>query len=62
MKESMAGDLASALAGAKLLQYEHALRELGCVDAGDLADVEEEDLLEMGMKKIEAKRLMRLVQ
>jgi hypothetical protein len=59
---SMADDLASALQGAKLSQYEHALRELGCADAADLAEVDEAELLELGMKKIEVKRLMRLLQ
>lgn len=56
----MAGDLSSALQGAKLSQYEHALRELGCALASDLAELEEVDLLEIGMKKIEVKRLKRL--
>ena len=52
--------LAFALEAAKLSQYEDALRELGCVEAADLAEVQEEELLELGMKRIEAKRLLRL--
>lgn len=51
-----ATDLAAALKGAHLLQYEDALRELGCVDAADLVEVDEQDLLELGMKKIEVTR------
>jgi hypothetical protein len=45
-----------------LSQYEEALRELGCADAADLAEVEEAELLELGMKRIEVKRLLRHVQ
>jgi hypothetical protein len=59
---SMASDLTSALEGAQLSQFEDALRELGCTEATDLAEVQEEELVAMGMKKIEAKRLMRLAQ
>ena len=33
-------------------QYEEALRQLGVVNAADLVDVEEQDLIEIGMKKV----------
>lgn len=45
-----ANNHASALEGAKLSQYEDTLRELGCVEAADLADSEEQDLAEIGMQ------------
>ena len=53
-------DLSAALASARLSQYEAALRELGCKVTEDLAELEEQDLMEIGMKKIEAKRLQRM--
>ena len=56
---SMARDLAEVLSAAKLSQYEHALRELGCALPTDLGHMEETDLIEMGMKKMEVKRLFR---
>ena len=59
---SIAGDLSSSLQAARLSQYEHDLRELGCEFATDLVDVTDDDLLVIGMKDIEAKRLRRLVQ
>ena len=53
--------LKSALEAARLSQYEEALRQLGVVTAADLVDVEEQDLIEIGMmKKVEARRLVRL--
>ena len=54
---SMAQDLTEVLSAAKLSQYEHALRELGCALPADLGHMEEADL--MGMKKMEVKRLFR---
>ena len=58
---SAEGDsLKSALETARLSQYEDALRQLGVVTAADLVDVEEQDLIEIGMKKVEARRLVRL--
>ena len=39
-----------------------ALRELGCVDVVDLTEVEEVELLKLGMKRNEVKRLLRHVQ
>jgi hypothetical protein len=59
---SKASDLTSALEGAQLSQFEDALRELGCTETSDLAEVQEEELVALGMKKIEVKRLMRLAQ
>ena len=53
-------DLSAALASARLSEYEAALREFGCTAVEDLADLEERDLLEIGMKRIEVKRLQRI--
>ena len=53
-------DLSAALKQAKLQQYEAALRELGCAMASDLGDLEESDMVEIGMKKYEIKRLQRV--
>lgn len=53
-------DLSEALSAAKLSHYEDALRALGCAMASDLRDLDESDLMEIGMKKIEVKRLQRL--
>ena len=53
--------LTEALATARLTQYEDALRELGCEIVQDLADVQEQDLMEIGLKKIEIVRLRRLM-
>ena len=53
--------LGPALAQVNLAQFEHALRNLGVSTCADLADIEESDCIEMGMKKLEVKRLMRLV-
>lgn len=52
--------LSEVLSAAKLSQYEEALREVGCALPEDLAALEEADLCEMGMKKIEVKRLQRV--
>ena len=52
--------LAAALESARLAKYENGLRELGCEIIADLADVEDQDLMELGMKKIEVTRLRRL--
>jgi hypothetical protein len=53
-------DLTSALAGANLSQYEDALRQYGVNSVEDVQDLQEADCIELGMKKLEAKRLMRL--
>ena len=55
-------DLSAALVSARLSEYEAALREFGCANVEDLADLEERDLLEIGMKKIEVKRLQKIAQ
>ena len=47
------------LSAAHLSQYEEGLREMGCVLPDDLRELEEADLMELGMKKIEIKRLLR---
>ena len=54
--------LSEVLAHHKLSHHEAALRELGCALPADLKDVEEPDLMEMGMKPIEAKRLVRIAK
>jgi hypothetical protein len=55
-----ATSLTDFLAEARLEQYETALRDLGCAQVADLQDLEEADCMEMGMKKIEVKRLRRI--
>jgi hypothetical protein len=52
--------LSATLADGQLAQYETALRELGAAFASDLAHLEERDLVEIGMRKLEITRLMRL--
>ena len=54
--------LAATLAELRLGQYEDALRGLGVEVAADLQDLEEADCIELGMKKIEIKRLKRSAQ
>ena len=48
----LAEDLSVALQSAQLSQYETALRELGCTVPADLADLEDEDLMEMDFGSI----------
>ena len=60
LTELQADDLSTALKGAYLATYEHALRDLGCVELEDLSSLDDEDLMEIGMKKIEIKRLRRM--
>ena len=55
-------DLAAILQEANLSQYETALRELGASFGTDLAELEEDDLVEIGMKKLEVTRLLRIAQ
>ena len=55
-------DLAVVLQEASLSQYETALRELGAAFGADLVGLEEDDLVEIGMKKLEVKRLLRIAQ
>ena len=52
--------LAVVLQEANLSQYESALRDLGAAFGNDLAGLEEEDLVEIGMKKLEVARLRRI--
>ena len=59
--ETVATNLSVLLSASRLLHYEDALRELGCTHPEDLHDLEEADLVEVGMKKIEMKRLQRAV-
>jgi hypothetical protein len=54
--------LAATLAELHLGQYEDALRGLGVAEVADLQDLEEADCMELGMKKIEIKRLKRSAQ
>ena len=55
-------DLSEVLAASKLSQYEDALRALGCALPEDLCCLEEADLVEIGMKKIEVLRLQRVAK
>ena len=55
---TMATNLSEVLSASRLLHYEDALRELGCTQSEVLLRfLEEADLVEIGMKKIEIKRL-----
>ena len=54
--------LSTFLAEANLAQYEEALREAGAAFVSDLGDLTQEDLLEIGMKKLEVVRLLRVTQ
>ena len=54
--------LTHVLAGGNLSHHEAALRELGCAEPADLKDLEEADLMELGMKPIELKRLVRIAK
>ena len=60
-RQTMPSSLPEALSELGLLQYEEALRELGCADTYHLCDLEEADMVEIGMKKLEVKRLLRMV-
>lgn len=53
--------LTEALKAARLDQYEEALRGMGCTEKADINDLDEQDLVELGMGRIEIKRLQRLV-
>ena len=54
-----AGALGAFLFTASLEQFTEALCGLGCVSSSDIELVEDDDLREMGMKKMEIKRLRR---
>ena len=54
-----ARSLSAFLAGAKLLVHEAVLRLGGYEEVADLAEAEDDDLVEMGLKKPEVKRLRR---
>eukprot|EP01047_Picozoa_sp_COSAG01_P033046 COSAG01_NODE_2415_length_7736_cov_42.301034_6_plen_1217_part_00 len=47
---------------ARLAQYTEALRELGCVMPEDLEDLQEAEMIGLGMKKIEIRRLLRALR
>ena len=47
------------LHAASLAQYTEALRGLGCVVPEDLSELQEADMMELGMKRLEVKRLLR---
>jgi len=51
--------LAKSLAEAKLDKYEAALQGLGVSTVADLSEVEESDLMELGMTKFEMRRFMK---
>lgn len=54
--------LSAALESARLAKHEGALRELGCELVADLADLVDQDLVELGLKRVEVTRLRRLSQ
>ena len=45
-----------------MAKYEAAFRERGCESVQDLGGLEEQDMVEIGMKKVEITRLRRLGQ
>jgi hypothetical protein len=57
----MPGTITEYLKCARLAQYEDALRTLGVTTPSELQDLNEADFLGVGMKKVEIKRLMRIV-
>ena len=57
-----AASLTSTLSSMHLQQYEDALRGLGVVQVADLQDLDEADCMELGMKKLEYRRLQRAAQ
>ena len=54
-----AQSLADLLRQAHLAQYDDAFQKLGCVMVEDLCDVEDADMVELGLKPVEIKRLRR---
>jgi hypothetical protein len=50
------------LEDANLGQYEIALRDLGAVVTADLAGLEDADMADIGMKKLEIARIKRVVE
>ena len=61
MAETMESGLSEVLSATRLQDYEDALRDLGCTTPEDLCDLDGPDMEELGMKKVEVKRLQRLV-
>ena len=61
MAETMESGLSEVLSATRLQDYEDALRDLGCATPEDLCDLDGPDMEELGMKKVEVKRLQRLV-
>jgi hypothetical protein len=47
------------LVDCELSRFEMAMQEMGALEAADLRDITEEELVAMGMKKLEARRLQR---
>eukprot|EP01048_Picozoa_sp_COSAG05_P012407 COSAG05_NODE_1237_length_5434_cov_7.991565_5_plen_161_part_00 len=52
-------DLRGVLAAANLAKYHDGLRDIGVASPDDFVDVDDEDLLDIGMTKVEVKRLRR---
>jgi hypothetical protein len=55
-------DLSAFLAGANLSQHEAQLTALGAQVVSDLADVEDAELEQLGLKGLEIKRLRRKIE
>ena len=47
------------LVATNCVQFEMQLQDLGALEAGDLHEATDEELMELGMKKLEVKRLRR---
>eukprot|EP01043_Picozoa_sp_COSAG02_P065667 COSAG02_NODE_9978_length_2057_cov_1.181633_1_plen_87_part_00 len=60
MGNGQPADLSQALSAQNLSQYEGGLRGLGVTSPTDVQDLEEADCLAIGMKPLEAKRLLRI--
>ena len=59
MSGKLSSELMAALEVAHLSKYEAALREAGCVTEADLWELEEHELKDIGMNRIEINRLLR---
>ena len=57
--DAKAMEMAEFLAANRLESFMGALTEAGALEIGDLCELSEEELTELGMKRLEAKRLRR---
>ena len=54
-----APSLSDVLRSAKLEQYSEAITDAGCVESSDLLDMADQELIDLGMKLAQVKRLRR---